>query len=247
MLKTINPLVKLALCLGWIAACVAIFDARFQLATILTVALSLILLDRIRPLVVVGLMVPFALFGFGFLTTNLLFREEADFARHVAEQTVFASPAFSAGLTLFLRAIAIGMVSASFALTTDPGAFVRALMAYCRLSPRVGYALFSVLQLVPDLAAEARQVRLARAMKRGRPPRRIPGPGEAAGLLIPVLAFAIRRAGRAAIAMEARGLRVAGARTLTHVPPFRARDFAFALAVVALLSALVALLLSNPA
>jgi energy-coupling factor transport system permease protein len=242
MLKTINPLVKVAVCLGWMVACVAIFDPRFQLATILIAATALMLLDRASPLLVLALMVPFALFGIGFLSTNLLFHAEADFARHVAEGKAFASPGFSAGVTLFLRAIAIGMVSALFALTTDPGAFVRALMAHCGLPPRVGYALFAVLQLVPDLAAEARQIRLARAMKRGRPPRRIMSPWEAGGLLIPLLAFAIRRAGRTAIAMEARGLGRARPRTIARVPPIRRRDFLFATSAAGLLSMLAIVL-----
>lgn len=239
MLKLLNPLVKLAICLIWIAAAVFVFDPRFQLATIMIAALALIVLDRVSPLVVLGLMVPFALFGFGFLTTSLLFRQEADYATHIAGESLLASPAFSAGITLFLRAIACGMVSAVFALTTDPGGFVRALMADLRLSPRVGYALFSVLQLVPDLASEARQIRLARAMKKGRQPRRIPGPGETVSLVIPLLAFAIRRAGRAAIAMEARGLTAGRTRTIIHVPPLRRRDGAFAMLSLAIIALLV--------
>jgi energy-coupling factor transport system permease protein len=177
----------------------------------------------------VALTIPFALFGIGFLTTNLAFHQDADFAQHIAAHSVFAAPGWSAGVTLFLRAIAIGLVSALFAITTDPGAFVRTLMAQGGLSPRVGYALFSVLQLVPDLAAEARQIRLAHAMKRGRPPRRLVGPVEAARLLIPLLAFAIRRASRAAIALEARGLGSSGPRTIINLPVLRRRDLWFAL------------------
>jgi energy-coupling factor transport system permease protein len=110
----------------------------------------------------------------------------------------------------------------------------------------VGYALFAVLQLVPDLAAEARQIRLARAMKRGRPPRRIALPGEAAGLLIPLLAYAIRRAGRTAIAMEARGLGRHLPRTIARVPPFRGRDLIFAVSAAGLLSMLMIALPSIP-
>ena len=246
MLTSLNPLIKLAVCLVWMVACIAVFDLRLQLAAIVIVVLALIFLQGVRPLVVLALMVPFALFGFGFLTTNLLFRQEAEFATRMAGQALFASPAFSAGFTLFLRAIAIGLISAFFALTTDPGAFVRALMAYCRLSPRFGYALFSVLQFVPDLAAEARQIRIARAMKQGRPPRRFVGPVEAAGLLVPLLAFAIRRAGRAAIAMEARGLARGRARTLTHVPAFGRGDTAFALAASLVLALLVGMLVRYP-
>ena len=69
-------------------------------------------------------------------------------------------------------------------------------------------------------------MRLARAMKSGRPPRRIPGMAELFSLIVPLLAFAIRRAGRTAIAMEARGLSAAP-RTITKVPRFSARDLTF--------------------
>jgi energy-coupling factor transport system permease protein len=119
------------------------------------------------------------------------------------------------------------MISAFFALTTDPGAFIRSLMAYGGLSPRIGYSLFAAMQLVPDLGSEAQQMRFARAMKSGRRIRRIPGPIEIMSLVIPLLAFAIRRAGRTAIAMEARGLSPNGHRTIMNVPPFRRRDIVF--------------------
>lgn len=47
---------------------------------------------------------------------------------------------------------------------------------------------------------------MARAMRQGHALRRIPRPREIMALVIPLLAFAIRRATRAAISMEARGL-----------------------------------------
>jgi energy-coupling factor transport system permease protein len=232
MLKSLNPLTKLFICLVWIAASLAIFDAWFQIGSILLACLLLIVLDRVRPLVVLALLVPFSLFGFGFLTTTLLFHRESDYALRVIGESPLVSPAFSTGITLFFRAVASGMISALFALTTDPGALVRTLMARCRLPAPVGYSLFASLALVPDLAAEAQQIRLARAMKRGRPPRRIPDPAELLSLIIPLLAFAIRRAGRAAIAMEARGLQSGAPRTIIDVPRFRSRDTVFALAAL---------------
>lgn len=238
MLNALNPLSKLAVCAIWLAASVLIFDAWFQIAAILLVWLVLIVFQRTSPLVLLALMVPFCLFGLGFLTTSVLFRQESDFAVQVASETPFGSRAFSAGVTLFLRAIACGMISTFFALTTDPGAFVRALMAYAKLPPRIGYSLFAVMQLVPDLAAEAQQMRFARAMKTGRAPRRIPGPFEAVSLVIPLLAFGIRRAGRTAIAMEARGLATGTPRTLTNVPKFSVRDAAFVAIALAILGSL---------
>jgi energy-coupling factor transport system permease protein len=119
------------------------------------------------------------------------------------------------------------MISVFFALTTDPGAFIRALMVHARLPPRIGYSLFAALQLVPDLASEAQQMRFARAMKTGRGLRRVPGPGELIGLVVPLLAFAVRRAGRTAIALEARGLSPRGPRTVMNAPGFAGADVIF--------------------
>ncbi|MGO4523630.1 energy-coupling factor transporter transmembrane protein EcfT [Microvirga sp. 2MCAF35] len=235
MLKALNPLSKLFVCCVWLVASVLIFDPRFQLAATLVPALALITGNRTSPLVLLGLMIPFALFGFGFLATSMLFRQESDFALRMAGEALLASPAFSAGITLFLRALACGMISVFFALTTDPGLFVRSLMRHAGLPPRIGYSLFAAMQLVPDLAGEAQQMRLARAMKSGRRSRRIPSLFELMSLVIPLLAFAIRRAGRTAIAMEARGLSPDAPRTIMNAPDFHGRDGVFIAVAFAIL------------
>src|SRR5262245_32928500 len=239
MLSTLHPLPKLLLCCLWLAAAMLIFDAGFQLATILVVAAALILLEGRSPLLVLALMVPFALFGFGFLTTSVLFRQESDFALRMAERAPFGGTAVSAGLVLFLRAVACGMISTLFVLTTDPGALVKAMMVSWRLSPRIGYSLFSALHLTRDLASEAHEMRLARAMRRGRPPARIPGPLEIVSLVVPLLACAIRRASRLAIAMEARGLGAAVPRTVTGAPEIHRRDLLFIAAAATVLAAAI--------
>lgn len=243
MLSALHPLPKLAVCLVWIAASIIVFDLAFQLVAIALAAGGLILVERRSPLFVLALTVPFALFGFGFLTTSLLFREESGFALQMAREQIFAGPAMAPGFILFFRAIACGMVSALFALTTDPGRLARALMIQCRLPAPVGFALLQALHLVPDLAGEAQQLRLARAMRRGKAPRRIPGPAEAAALAIPLLAFAIRRAGRAALAMEARGLRPGAPRAHLRQPRAGRGDALFAAA--ALIALILALTLTR--
>jgi energy-coupling factor transport system permease protein len=242
MLKAINPLTKLVICAVWILAATLILDARFLAFTTVVFALALVILNRTSPMTLLLLMVPFALFGFGFLTTNLLFREESGYAATVSSEAVFASDALSARLTLALRAIACGMISVFFALTTDPGAFVRALMAQAKLPAKLGYPLFAAMQLVPQLAREAQQIRMARAMHSGRPLSRLPTPVEVASLVVPLLAFAIRRAGRSAISMDARGFDPAAPRTIIDVPGFSRSDVVFALAAIALLAAAVSAL-----
>lgn len=232
MLKALNPLSKVLVCIVGLVASVLVFDARFQVALIVLTGFSLVVLNRTSPLLLLALMVPFCLFGFGFLTTSLLFRQDSEFATRMAGEALLSAPAFSAGLTLFLRAVACGMISVFFALTTDPGSLVRALIVHARLPPRIGYSLFAAMLLVPDLAAEAQQMRIARAMKTGRRIRRVPGPGEVMSLVIPLLAFAIRRAGRTAVALEARGLSPDGARTVLNAPGFRRSDAIFMIAAL---------------
>lgn len=234
MLTSINPLTVLVACLAWILATTLVFDFVFQLFAILLFAAMTIVLGRTRLLTLLMLTMPFALFGFGFFTTNILFRQDNS-AVAVFSSSLAASDAGRAGLVLFLRAIAGGMISIFFARTIDPGGFVRALMAYCRLPPSIAYALFAAMQMVPDLAGKAQQIRLADAMRRGKPLRRFPSPAGFVRLLIPLLAFAIRRAGRTAIAMEARGFAAGRARTLTDVPAFSGRDVVFAVPVFLLM------------
>jgi len=235
MLGRLHPLPKLALCLIWIGASVLVFDLRFQL---LTLALAMTLLwavERVPLWKLLALMVPFALFGFGFLTTSLLFNTESGFALRIAREQGAAVPDAAPGLALFARTLACGMVSALFALTTDPGQLVRSLMTHLRLPAPAGFALMQAMHLVPDLGREMQMMRMVRAMQQARPIRRIPQPAEVMALTIPLLAFAIRRATRASIAMETRGLRPHRPRSQLKPLPIRGLDIiAFGLGSVVL-------------
>jgi energy-coupling factor transport system permease protein len=90
------------------------------------------------------------------------------------------------------------------------------------------------MQLVPDLVAEAQQMRLASAMKSGRLLRTLPGPWEALSLAVPLRAYAVRRAGRTAIAMEARGLST-GPCSFVNVPSFTRGDGVFVALAIAVM------------
>lgn len=215
MLKIFHPLPKLVLCLAGIIASLAIFRVSFQIALFVMATLLLLVDARVPPRRLLALMVPFALFGFGFLTTSVLFRAESGFALQMTREQG-GTPEVAPGLVLFFRVLACGMTSAVFALTTDPGQFVRALMQHIRLPAPMGFALMQAMHMVPDLRAEMLQLRMARAIRLGRPLRCIPTPPEIVALAIPLLAYAIRRATRAALSFEARGLSDRGPRT--HLP-----------------------------
>ena len=224
MLSRLHPLPKLALCLIWIGASLLVFDLKFQLAALALAFFLLWGLERVALWKLLVLMVPFALFGFGFLTTSVLFQRDSGYAVQMAREQGALQADLSPGLVLFVRVLACGMISALFALTTDAGRLVRALMHHLRLPAPVGFAILQAMHLVPDLGREMQSLRMARAMRQGHALRRIPRPGELMTLVIPLLAFAIRRATRAAIAMEARGLHPGGRRSQLPQPGMTPAD-----------------------
>lgn len=224
MLRALHPLAKLCVCLSWIAAASLVMDARLQVAIIGLAVALLTLVDRTPLWIVLAAAAPFALFGFGFLTTAILFRTDGGYVAQLSGESALRSDAARAGVTLFLRAIACGMASFLFVRVTDPGALVRALMANARLSPRIGYALFAMMNAAPMILEDLRAMRIARAMRKGQAPRRAPGLREALSLVTPLLAGAIRRASWTAVAMEARGLARGGAPTIMDAPRWRRRD-----------------------
>lgn len=241
-MTAMHPLPKLAVCLVFVLASILVFDLRVQIA-ILLLAVAACRVGAGIPLRRIALLLlPFCLFGFGFLTTSVLFRAESGYAVQMAAEQGGGAPDLSPGLVLFFRVLACGMVSAAFVLSTDPGRFVRALMTDLALPPAVGFALLQALHLVPDLRREAQVLRMARAIRLGRPMRRLPTPNDVAALAVPLLAFAIRRAGRAAIALEARGLAAGRRRTHLPQPAMGRRDAAFVVASVAVLGGLLAVL-----
>ena len=242
MLGHLHPLPKLALCLIWIVASVLVFDLRFQLATLALAFGLLWLIERVPLWKLLALLVPFALFGFGFLTTSVLFNRESGFALQMAQEQALSQPDFWPGLVLFTRALACGMVSALFGMTNDPGRLIRALMIDLRLPPAIGFALLQAMHLVPDLAREFQTLRMARAMRRGGALARIPRLRETLALAIPLLAFAIRRATRAATAIEARGMRPSQPRSHLPQPGLTRRDIGAAVLGLTALVALIAAL-----
>jgi energy-coupling factor transport system permease protein len=92
MLSRLHPLPKLALCLIWIVASLAVFDLRFQLIAFAAAFGLLWGLERVPLWKLLAITVPFALFGFGFLSTSVLFHRETGFAVQMAREQGAARP-----------------------------------------------------------------------------------------------------------------------------------------------------------
>jgi energy-coupling factor transport system permease protein len=236
VLERLNPLAKLVAAVIYFIAATIVFDPMFQLALLLSIILALIVLERVEPLMLLKVMAPFALVGLGYLWTNLFFHDSASYYTPSPAGTAeIADPALNAGVTLFLRAVVFGAISYCFIHTTDPAELMRSLIEQAKLPPHIGFSVFSAVQFLPYLRDELRQIRLARALRTGR--RRMAGFIDLPGIAIPLLASTIRKASRAAISMEARGLTRPIRRTSLHRARFGPRDAIFITLALGLLAA----------
>ncbi|MFJ7972799.1 energy-coupling factor transporter transmembrane component T family protein [Psychrobacillus sp. NPDC096389] len=152
-------------------------------------------------------MLPFFVTAFGYFWTTLVFAEDRSgpivwslWNLHITEvQLEYA-------LSLSFRVLAFSSLSLLFALTTNPVTFILSLMQQLKLSPKIAYGVMVGYQFLPVLKDEFIQIGQA---------HRLRGAGEEKNVLqrlfgvrlvlIPMLAGAVRKAERAAFAMEARG------------------------------------------
>jgi energy-coupling factor transport system permease protein len=232
-LPRVNPLTSLAIAVLWFVAATIVFEPYFLAALLLATTATTLIAAPIGPAVLLQAYGFFGLAGLGLLQANLLFHENAGwYARSLAGG--IGRDAVYDGITLFLRAVVYGAISLAFVASLDAAALVRALVHKLKLAPHLAFSLLGALQCLPLLAQDYRQLRYAHAMRRDKPRWYRVSPVK---LVIPLLASAVRRASRAAISMEARGL--ARGMTRTSFKPSR-----WSWADAGLLAASTALLLA---
>lgn len=181
-------------------------------------------------------MLPFALGAFGYLWTTIVFSAETG---GTVIWSVFGFDVTDAqwalALSLSFRVLAFSSLSLLFALTTDPVRFVMSLMQQLKLSPKLAYGVLVGYQFLPVLKDEFFQIQQAHRLRGAATEKfwwqRLLGIRR---VIIPMLAGAVRKAERAAFAMEARGF-TGKPRTEFYQPiSLTGKDFSLALAIVAL-------------
>ncbi len=146
------------------------------------------------------------------------------------------------GLTMAARLWAIFATSLLFVLTTDPVDFVLALIQQARLPDRIGYGVFAAYRFVPLVEEELANVRAAHQVRNVEGGRGPFGRLRAAfGYAIPLLAIAVRRGERVALAMDSRAFGALPRRTYYRRTSLGRSDALFAVGAGACLAAMVAL------
>ncbi len=231
-LAGLNPLSKIAAVLPAMLFVALTTDVWSPLAIAGLALVVLMGVGRISPMRLARALGPVALVVLGFLLLYpLVVRREL-----VAGTPVFLDlgwaviheAALELGLTAGLRIFAFVALTMIFNLTTDAHDFARALVQQARVPYRVGYAAMAALRFAPLLRHELSVIRAA---------HRLRGLGEAGSLrdrldmlwrtAVPLLASAIRRAERAALAMDGRAFGAYPTRTHLRRMTFTGRDVAF--------------------
>jgi energy-coupling factor transport system permease protein len=212
-----SPLTKLAIGLAWLGLLLVAVDPRPALVLIAATAAGCLGLGRVPLRRFVRAWIPFVLAALGVALVNaLLGSANLDPANPTL---LFVGPlrvtgeALLVALSLGLRVLAVAAVGVAFALTTEATTLADALIQQARAPDRFAIGALAAQQAVPRLAldlATLRQARRIRGLRGDWHPR----------LLLALLVLAVRRAGRMALAMDARGF-AAGS------PPSRFRAVAW--------------------
>lgn len=174
-------------------------------------------LGRMPLLTMLKALVPFWLLAASLMISNALFANHPEKATVLWRGGPFIATIEGAmiGLSLAERSMTIATFSVLLMMSTDPTDLVRSLVQQAHLPSRFAYPALAAYRFLPLLQTELETIRLAHRLRGvGRRPGPVGWLREQGRLAIPLLANAIRRSERVALAMDARGF--AAQRTRTH-------------------------------
>ena len=207
LLHEMNPSVKFLVVIVSMLTMAFFFNPWTPLLFWLGLLIVQLLLSRVNWKLWALMMLPFGLGAIGYLWTTLVFG--ADTGGDVIGSFLgieVTDEQWARAWSLTFRVLAFSSLSLLFALTTDPVTFIMSLMQQLRVPPKLAYGTMVSYQFLPVLKDELVQIRQAqrlRGVDEGKHWwQRVLGMRR---LLIPMLAGAVRKAERAAFAMEARG------------------------------------------
>jgi len=243
-LRRRNPALKLVVLLLVSLMLTAVFDPYTPAAFL---ALGLVagrVLGGLTPWSVARAVAPLLIAGVGVFVANILFNRlnEVSPALLVLGPVRVTEVALSTAASLTFRLLAFAVFSVVFVRTTDAGDLLLSLVHQVRLDERLVFGTMVGYRMLPLLTYE---YGLIKAAHRVRGVRGGGGPVAAARrtwrYAIPLLAGAVRRAGRVAIAMDARAFG-AGPRTYRRRSQVVAADWVFLVLGVAVPAGLILVL-----
>lgn len=236
-LQRVNPTVKIVSILLVVAMMITVFEPWIPLYTLLFALFALRVWGGIPLKIIFLVLIPFSFFALSFVWISVVFPDERGetILFHIGPLAV-AKENLMTGISLGLRSLVFASWSMIFVFTTEPTRLMLSLVQNCKLPPRFGYGVMAAYRFLPMFQQELKQIRAA---------HRIRGLGEKKGIrgkwqefrryAIPLLASAIRKAERVAIAMESKGFYDDKERTYYRHIHFTKNDLIYAIGLVTVL------------
>ena len=236
-LHRLNPMAKLVAIAVLIGALTPAFDPLTPVIFLLLIVAVMWTLGRIPILYILRALLPFWAVALSFIVFNAFLynvgRVEHPTVLFTWGSLMVTREGLEAGFSLGMRAVCIVCTSMLFIMTTDPTEFALSLIHQARIPYRFGYAILVSYRFMPMLQTEYDIIRAA---------HRVRGVGGRAGLkeryyelkryAIPLLASAIRKSERVAIAMDSKAFGALPQRTYYRTVRLRATDWLFLVAVI---------------
>nr|WP_233711624.1 energy-coupling factor transporter transmembrane component T [Lederbergia citrisecunda] len=182
---------------------------------------------------------PFFILAFGYIWTTAVFFHPPAEIKPVSLITlrtvVITDYGLYTGLALGLRVLCFSCLSLLFIMTTDPIKFILSLVQQCKMPPKLAYGILAGYHFLPLLNDELKIIRHAHKVRGVNRMQGVRGKLAAKiKCMIPLLASAIRKAERAAIAMESKGFTGSRNRTFFHKMTVCHHDWIFLCIMVGL-------------
>ncbi|NLP26335.1 MAG: energy-coupling factor transporter transmembrane protein EcfT [Clostridiales bacterium] len=241
-IHNLNPSIKAITIILCVLLLTMVFDPITPLVFILWIFFVTIFVAKVRIKKFLLFLSPFLIFAVGMFWTNVAFANEpinptdvvSLFGRNIPREDI------QTALSLSLRILTFASLSLLFLLTTNIVHFILSLMQQCKLPPKLAYGILAGYRFLPMIKDELVLIKSA---------HRVRGVNRAKTLkekvrqykrfIIPLLASAIRKAERTAVAMESKGF--TGSRDRTFYRQFKVtpKDWLF---LIMMLSVLVTLI-----
>ncbi|WP_225743246.1 energy-coupling factor transporter transmembrane protein EcfT [Marinilactibacillus sp. Marseille-P9653] len=206
-LQSVNPLLKLVSLITVVLTMLLFLDPWTPLLIYIMTFSVIVLLGKVPIKLVLLTTIPFFLFGLSFIWIYTVFPSERG---QTILFTVLGMPIalenLMHGISLGLRSVVFGTWSLLFIFTTEPTALLLSMVQHAKLPPKFGYGLMVAYRLLPTFKEELEQLRLSYRLRGITEKKTLRGAVEQTRRYsIPLLASAIRKSTRTAIAMESKG------------------------------------------
>lgn len=247
-LHGLNPSIKLLAIALVSVAITFIFDVATPLAFLVLTLVALMTLGGLSPVFILRSLVPFLLVAFSFVFLNTIFHRDLGASTPLLDlgPLHLTWEGLEIGLSIGLRVLFLVSTSLLFVATTEPGKLVLSLVQQARLDYKLAFALLVAYRFVPIFANEYAIIRAA---------GRVRGVGTESGAwsklkalrrdAVPLLAGAIRRSERLAVAMDSRAFGAYPDRTYLRQTPVKASDWAFLVGTLLVSAALLLALITT--